>query len=331
MQIRPLTHASPQLTSGTRTAHAGPLEPADSFKPTGEVAVPPPKPNFPPAAKIETIAADLQGQWNQRMGGQQKCTVALVVERGWRPTEQHDDVLNIADAIMDAGGLPKIIYLGNGSVKEQMNDVQALALPGGRDIDPAKYGATLGPNMDPAEPDSKFDDFEIEAIKLAYDTGMPMLGHCRGFQLMNVAAGGTMKQHVPADFKSPEGWGSKYGTAVNHRPEFQRHDFAARVDPVQFLFVEEFARLHSLVGSLDSVNSIHHQCLDQIGSLLVPVAFALDGLVEGVERKGMPWQQGYQFHAEAMRYTDSRYQGVYDNLVTDGAKFGRGELRAKEG
>jgi len=323
MQIRPLSTSTPRPLSTTAASAEAPL---DTWAPQGEVAVPPPKPNFAPSATIETIARDLQQQWTDRMQGQQKCTVALVVERGWRPTEQHDDVLNIADAIMDAGGLPKIIYLGNGSVAEQMKDVQGLALPGGRDIDPAKYGATLGPNMDPAEPDSKFDDFEIEAIKLAYDTALPMLGHCRGFQIMNVAAGGTMKQHVPADFKSPEGWGSKYGNAVNHRPEETRHDFAKRVDPVQFLFVEDFARLHGLVGSLDSVNSIHHQCLDQLGHLLVPVAFALDGLVEGVERKGMPWQQGYQFHPEALRYTDSRYQGIYDNLVNDGVRWARGEL-----
>lgn len=326
MQVRPL---APSIPARTQTAYAGPVGPQDTFAPQGEVAIPHPKPNFAPSATIETIARDLQHQWAERMQGQQKCTIAVVCERGWRPTEQHDDVLNICDAIMDAGGLPKLIYLDNGNVKDQLKDVQGLALPGGRDIDPARYGATLGPHMDPQEPDAKFDDFEIEAIRYAFASGLPMLGHCRGFQIMNVAAGGTMKQHVPADFKSPEGWGSKYGNRVDHRPEETRHDFAKRVDPVQFLFVEDFARLHGLVGSLDSVNSIHHQCLDQIGSLLVPIAFALDGLVEGVERRGMPWQQGYQFHPEALRYTDSRYQGLYDNLVNDGVKFARGELKAQ--
>lgn len=324
MQIRPIATSTPRPAGHNSASPEGPL---DTWAPQGEVAIPHPKPNFAPSATIETIAKDLQGKWAERMQGQQKCTVALVVERGWRPTEEHDEVLDIADAIMDAGGLPKIIYLGNGDVKEQLKDVQGLALPGGRDIDPARYGGTLGPNMDPNEPDSAFDDFEIEAIRHAFATGMPMLGHCRGFQIMNVAAGGTMKQHIPADFVSPEGWGSKYGTPINHRPEETRHEYARRVDPVQFLFVEEFARLHALVGSLDSVNSIHHQCLDQIGHLFVPVAFALDGLVEGIQRKDMPWQQGYQFHAEALRYTDSRYQGVYDNLVNDGVKFGRGELK----
>ncbi|MEW6279076.1 MAG: gamma-glutamyl-gamma-aminobutyrate hydrolase family protein, partial [Candidatus Eremiobacterota bacterium] len=184
----------------------------------------------------------------------------------------------------------------------------------------------LSPAMDPAEPDPAFDDFEIACIQLAYRTGMPMLGHCRGAQIMNVAAGGSLIRDIPTERRTPEGWGSKYGTCIDHRPESTRHDYSMRVLPAHLIVVDEGSRLHSLAGALESVCSIHHQCVDKLGGMLVPVAWALDGVVEGFQRKGMPWQAGYQFHPEAQRYTDRRYQGLYDFLVDDAVRFRRGEL-----
>jgi putative glutamine amidotransferase len=327
MQIRATNNAAPAVQTRT-SAPVSSADPTDRWAPTGEVAIPHPKPNFAPQLGIDKIVSGLEAQWARRMDGQERCVVGVIVERGWRPETEHDEVLNICDAVMDSGGLPKLLYVGNGNgdVKEQMSGINALAVPGGRDIDPAKYGATLGPNMDPNEPDPVFDDFEIAAIRSAYASGMPLLGHCRGTQIMNVAGDGTMHQHIPADFKSPEGWGSKYGTPVNHRPEAVRHDYALRVYPAHMVYAEEGSRLHGIAGALQSVNSVHHQCIAAISPLLVPVAFALDGLVEGVQRQGMPWQAGYQFHPEALRYTDSRYQQVYDHLVADGEKFKSGEL-----
>ena len=311
--------------SPTVLAESSP-HPTDRWAPSGEVAIPHPKPTFKATASIDDIAGTLQKKWAARMDGQQKCTVGILCERGWNPNCEHDEVLDIADAIMDAGGLPKLLYLGQGQVLDQMKGIQALAVPGGRDVDPSKYGAKLGPKMDPNEPDPTFDDFEISAIRQAYSSGMPLLGHCRGTQIMNVAGGGTLVQDIPSEFHSPEGWGSKYGTPVNHRPEEVRSDYAKRIDPVHLVYIEPGSRLNSLVGTMESVNSIHHQCIGAISPLLLPVVFALDGLVEGVQRKDKPWQAGYQFHPEALRYTDARYQGIYDQLVNDGAKFAQGQL-----
>lgn len=309
-----------------RQENSASCEPSDGFLPTGQVAKPHPKPNFAPSITIDQVAASLEKDWSVRMGGQQRCTVGVIVERDWRPTEEHDEVLDICDAVMDAGGIPKLLYLGNGSVNNQMAGLHGLAVPGGRDIDPSKYGAKLGPAMDPAEPDPAFDDFEIAAIRQAYDTDLPLLGHCRGTQLMNVAGGGTLTQDIPSEFLTSDGWGSKYANKVDHRPEETRHDYASRLNPVHFLVIEPGSNLEKLVGQLDSVNSIHHQCIAAISPLLYPVAFALDGLVEGVQRKGKDWQSGYQFHPEALRYSDSRYQGIYDKLVNDGEKFKQGRL-----
>lgn len=324
-------HIPPKAPPSSRLASSPTRSPQESatdrFLPTGEVAIPHPKPHFPATTSIDHIAGELEQQWGDRMQGQQRCVVGVVVERGWRPTSEHDEVLNIADAIMDSGGLPQLLYLGREPLRRQMEGIDALALPGGRDIDPSQYGATLGPGMDPTEPDPAFDSFEIAAIQQAYKRGLPMLGHCRGAQIMNVAGGGTMTQDIPTEYQVPEGWGSKYGTPINHRPEEVRNSYSKRIHPAHLVVAEEGSRLAALAGPLQSVNSVHHQCIAQISPLLIPVAFALDGLVEGFERKGMPWQAGYQFHPEALRYTDARYQQLYDHLVEDGAKFRQGQLK----
>lgn len=295
----------------------------DTFTPRADVDIVVPK--LQPDTSIESLAAELEQSWNNRME-KPRCTVGILCERSWRPQDSDDPVLQIADSIMDSGGVPKLLYIGEPTQK-QMQGLHALAIPGGRDVDPSFYGQERGPGMADSNPDPEWDAFEIDCIQQAFDSGLPMLGHCRGEQIMNVAAGGTLTQDIPTEFHSPEGWGSKYGTAVNHRPEAVRHDDGLRIDPAHLLVIAEDSRLYSMAGdSLESVNSIHHQAIDQIAPILRPVAWAPDGLIEGVERKGMPWQAAYQFHPESLRHTDSSYQTMYDHLVRDGERYKNNEL-----
>lgn len=302
-----------------------PAEVADGYTPGIVLEGLPEVPRTFPGMSIEQLSADLDAQWKAKVPDP-RCTVGILCERDWVPATEHDPVLQIADAVSDQGGLPKLLFIGE-PVEKQMAGIDAMAIPGGRDVDPSFYGEKLGPQMDPNEPDKAWDAFEIACIQNAFASGLPMLGHCRGEQIMNVAAGGTLYQDIPTDFTSPEGWGSSYGTRVQHRPEPVRTNDALRVDPVHYLVIEEGSRLHGIVGdSLESVNSIHHQAIKDVGPLLTPVAWAPDGLVEGVERKGMPWQAAYQFHPEALRYSDGAYNKVYAQLVDDGARFKAGEL-----
>lgn len=305
----------------------------DRYVPSSEVFKFPQVPSLPARASIDVVAARLHDQWQRRMGDGGRCVVGILCEHGWHPDKPEDAVLNIADAIMDAGGMPRVLY--SGGPADQMKGLDALAVPGGRDVDPASYGMERGPGMpatDPeAEPDPDFDSFEIECIRQAYETGMPVLAHCRGEHIMNVAGGGTLLQDIPSEFNSPAGFGSKYGNHVNHRLEAVRHDHTLRIYPTHPIYLEPGSKLQQLVGgSLEAVNSIHHQCIAMVSPLLVPVAWALDGVIEGVERKGMPWQAGYQFHPEALRYTDPKYQQLYDRLVDDGVRFREGELNIPE-
>ncbi len=299
--------------------------PTDVFE-RSEIFETPKVPNFKVADDIDDIAARLEAEWAERMPNP-KSVVGVIMERGWRPTEEHDPKLNICDAILDGGGIPKLLYIGRGKVAEQMGQVNALNIPGGRDVDPREYDQVRGPGMKDSNPDPEFDRFEIECIQLALESGMPLLGECRGEQITNVAGGGTLIQDIPTEFTTRDGWGSKYGTKVDHRPEAVRTDDSLRVHPVHLIYIEPGSRLREIAGdALEAVNSVHHQCIANVSPLFDVVAWSLDGSVEGIERKGMPWQAAYQFHPEAQRYTDPRYQALYDHLVQDGADFRAGKL-----
>ena len=273
---------------------------------------------------IEEVAERYHQAWAGRIK-EPKCEIGILCERGWNPASEDDPVLQIADAIMDSGGKPRLLFVGE-PVADQMKGLGGLAIPGGRDVHPKFYGQVIGPGMATSQPDPEFDKFEIDCIQKAFDTRMPMLGHCRGEQIMNVAAGGSLVQDIPTEFHSPEGWGSKYGTRIDHRPP-ENNTFEKRTDPVHLLVVEEGSRLHGIVGdSLEFVNSVHHQAIARVAPILTAVAWSPDGLVEGVERTGMPWQSAYQFHPEALRHTDGAFQKLYQNLVDDGVRFQNGEL-----
>lgn len=278
--------------------------------------VPHPPVRFAPDASIDQVASQLEDLWAQRTQGEHKAVVAIPTERSWRPTQVEDDVLEIADAIMDAGGLPKLVYVGS-----PQKEFDGLAIPGGIDVHPKNYGEEIGPGMDPKEPDAAFDDLEIGLIRDAHASGMPFMGHCRGFQITNVALGGTLIQDIPTEFQAREGFEAKYGTIVNHRPEASRRDFVARHDGVQLIVTQPGSNVHALVGELDSVNTVHHQGVKDLSPALEVTAWGLDGMVEGFQVKGNPSQQGYQFHPESLRYGDSRYQGLYDGLVSDAAAW----------
>ena len=281
---------------------------------------PHPAVRFAPSATIDEVADTLETMWSERTRGEHKAVVLIPTERSWRPVKEQDDVLEIADAVMDAGGLPKLTY-----VDAPQKDYDALAIPGGIDVHPENYGEAIGPGMDPNEPDRAFDQLEIGLIRDAVDTGKPLLGHCRGFQITNVALGGSLIQDIPTEWNGREGF--ETSSRVDHRPEASRHDFLARHDGVQLIVTEPGSHLHSLVGELDSVNTVHHQGVKDLSPRLEVTAWGLDGMVEGIQVKGAPHQQGYQFHPEALRDGDARYQGLYDGLVEDAAAWRAAQSR----
>jgi putative glutamine amidotransferase len=192
--------------------------------------------------------------------------------------------LTYLKAIQEVGGLPVVIPpLPGPAIEPMLDGLAGLCLSGGPDIHPSAYGrephAYLGPTW------RDLDEAELAVARAADERGMPILAICRGAQALNVARGGTLFQHLPADV----------GSEVEHR---QRGIGAG---PSHRIEIEPESRLARAVGAaVIEVNSFHHQAPDEIGEGLRAVAWAPDGVIEGLEDPGDRWVVGVQWHAEAM-------------------------------
>ncbi|HEX3539600.1 MAG TPA: gamma-glutamyl-gamma-aminobutyrate hydrolase family protein [Acidimicrobiales bacterium] len=185
------------------------------------------------------------------------------------------------DAIAGAGGLPVILpTLPAGDAAEILAGVHGLVLTGGGDVAPWRYGQKPAPEV--YDIDTARDDWEAALIEAAGHE-VPILGVCRGAQLLNVVAGGTLIQHLETD--------------VNHR---QREHQEEVVHPVE---VAAGSRLAEILESRRiGVNSVHHQAIDRVGSGLRAVAWAPDGTIEAVEgSEGAPFV-AVQWHPEALTH-----------------------------
>jgi len=187
-------------------------------------------------------------------------------------------------AVEQAGGLPVALSpLASENVDPLVEHLSGLLLTGGPDLDPACYGAQPGPKTGPT--DRGVDMFELSLCRAAYLRSMPILGICRGAQVLNVARQGTLHQHVP-----DLGLG-----AVEHR---QSQPGDQRTHEVWVSPDSGLARATG--GGPVRVNSFHHQAVDRLGLDLRPVAWAEDGLIEAIEAKGGRFALGVQWHAETL-------------------------------
>jgi gamma-glutamyl-gamma-aminobutyrate hydrolase PuuD len=181
------------------------------------------------------------------------------------------------DAVTRSGGVP-LLLPPVGTDESVLDALDGLMLIGGADLDPAFYGAEPHPATAATRPDR--DEHERRLFAAALDLGLPVLGVCRGAQLMTAALGGELHQHLP-DLLGHEG----------HRPE-----------PGVFGATEITTAAGSLVagilGSRTKVPCYHHQGLTTVCSPLVATAWADDGLVEAVELPGDGWVLGIQWHPE---------------------------------
>lgn len=212
----------------------------------------------------------------------------------WGNAGGYRAVVEIVNAVESAGGTAQLLFPGF-----EEPEVHALILPGGGDLDPSHYGQA--PHSSLGELDREFDEFQLRWARSCFDSKLPMLGICRGMQVMNVAAGGTLIQHVE--------------DADKHFPGFARDDASLRPKPVHSLRVENGTEMARIVGSdTAEVNSLHHQAVDTVASLFQVSARADDGLVEAIERSDA-WQVGVQFHPEDLRHSDGRFARLFETLV----------------
>ncbi|MGI9076179.1 MAG: gamma-glutamyl-gamma-aminobutyrate hydrolase family protein [Gemmatimonadaceae bacterium] len=214
-------------------------------------------------------------------------------------------------ALEHAGALPIILpplsgadALGVEAFGRMLESVDALVLTGGEDVDPARYHAVAHPLLGPTN--AARDATEIALVLAARARKLPVLAICRGIQLLNVALGGTLVQHLPAERPG----------SVDHDPRSSRH---ARVHNV---VLDRGSRLAAALGETHiRVNSFHHQALDRVADGLSVVGRAPDGVIEGVEWSGDDWWAlAVQWHPEELTLTPERWDRSLFGALLDEAR-----------
>ncbi|MBI4612373.1 MAG: gamma-glutamyl-gamma-aminobutyrate hydrolase family protein [Planctomycetes bacterium] len=201
-------------------------------------------------------------------------------------------------AIRRARGRAAIFAPGDGPPEEILDSVRALLLAGGGDLDPATYGERRHEAIYGV--DAARDDLEISLARLALARGVPTLAICRGCQVVNVALGGDLVQHL-ADVVP--GGDAHRGPAPGERA---RH--AVRIAPG--------SRLAAVCGAeAIEVASSHHQAAKRLGRGLVASAWAEDGTIEALESPERPELLAVQWHPEETAGEDPRHQSLFDWLV----------------
>ena len=191
-------------------------------------------------------------------------------------------------AIEDAGAVPVLLAPGmeQGTIEALMATVAGLLLTGGADIDPARYGEAAHEKT--AGISISRDEMEDVATLWALERDLPILAICRGLQFLNVALGGSLHQHLP----DVVGDGIKHGQTD--------HGFS-RGEPTHAVRMATGSCLAAWLGAdRTTVNSMHHQSINRLGSGLVATAWADDGCIEGAELPGRRFVAGVQWHPEEM-------------------------------
>ncbi|WP_167103636.1 gamma-glutamyl-gamma-aminobutyrate hydrolase family protein [Mycobacterium sp. DL592] len=180
-----------------------------------------------------------------------------------------------------AGGIATLLPpqpVDAGITDQVLNRIDGLIITGGKDVDPAAYGHDPHPTTD--QPDRHRDAWEFALIDGALRRRMPVLGICRGAQVLNVALGGTLHQHLP--------------DILGHT----RHQQGNAVFSTSTVRTVEGSKLAALIGETSDAQCYHHQAIDRLGDGLVVSARDDDGVIEAVEMPGHDFVLAVQWHPE---------------------------------
>jgi putative glutamine amidotransferase len=207
-------------------------------------------------------------------------------------------------AVIHVGGEVRILERSMTPV-DALNGIGGLLLPGGGDVEPARYGEEPHPSLVDVEP--LRDEFEIALVREARSRNLPIFAICRGLQVLNVAFGGTLVQDIP----------SQVPGALEHRLAVPPHEAFALAHEVWIDKDTKLARLMSeRLGGADTcdVNSRHHQAVKQVAPNFNVSATAPDGVVEAIEDPSAPFCLAVQWHPENFWRT-GEFRPLFETFV----------------
>jgi putative glutamine amidotransferase len=220
------------------------------------------------------------------------------------------------DAVTDAGGIAVLLPpqpVSAQSARRVLETLDGLIVSGGADIDPARYGQSPHPKT--GVPRTDRDDWEDALLTAAIAAQLPFLGICRGAQMLNVALGGTLIQHLP-DVVGSE----------NYQPA------PGKFGPMDVM-VEPGSTLADLLSPNETplpVNVYHHQALDAVADGLTVTARTADGVIQAVELSGVPFGLGVQWHPEESAADRRLFAGLVDAARAHRTSIGHQSLRSGE-
>jgi len=190
------------------------------------------------------------------------------------------------DSVIKSGGVPLGIAVLNDDayIDEVLNVIDGLLIPGGDDVNPKLYNEETTPYTKGI--DDELDAFQIKLIQKALDRGTPILGICRGHQIINVALKGSLYQDISE---------MKESANIIHDQLKNGYTYEQTVHEVHF---EKNSLLEKIYGEKMNINSFHHQVLKQLGNGLQAIGYTEDGVIEAIVSQNHPFVLGVQWHPE---------------------------------
>ena len=230
----------------------------------------------------------------------------LIMEGGLFPGIERAYVNNdYVEAVEKAGGVPVIMPVVSNEevIENQIKNIDGMILSGGYDVSPQCYGEEPQQKLEFIFP--QIDQYHLKAIEYCKKYKKPLLGICRGMQILNVAYGGTLYQ----DLSYIE------GCSIKH---MQR---AKRNAPSHTVEISEGSHLYEIMGSKVITNSFHHQCIKNIAPGFKVTAVAKDGIIEAIESEEEDFILGVQWHPEAMIKDSVFMLDIFKKLIQESTKM----------
>lgn len=234
-------------------------------------------------------------------------TSVLVDEGGGFPGYERIYVnKDYVSSVISAGAVPLMIPMDatEENLRQILELVDGMIFSGGHDIAPIRYGEEPHQKLQEICPER--DDFDFLLYRLAKEHSLPILGICRGFQLMNVSEGGKLYQDL--SLKNTESLKHSQG----HGPSVPTHTVK----------VESGSKFYKILGKEEiRVNSFHHQAVKSTSENVAISGKALDNVVEAIELKNYPFGLGVQFHPEMLQAKEEDMKKIFAALVSAAKEY----------